>query len=150
LSYIYQFPEYELLPSVGSDSREIPVEAILYGIVVGLVFALLISAAINHKLLNRVARKWRVTRKFGDRDVWSYVMNSPGTPWLLVRDSQKSLYYLGFVEAFSDEESTRELYLRNVRIYDNETGDELYQTAEMYLSFPRDGIAVEIPGREET
>lgn len=149
-SEVYLFPEYQLLPKSERDSEQIAVEAILYSIAVGLPFALLIAAAINHKVLNRVARALQVTRKFGDRDVWSFVMNAPGTPWVVVRDSLKSLYYLGAVDAFSDEENTRELYLRNVRVYDNDTGDELYQTAEMYFSFPRDSMVIEMPGREES
>ena len=75
-----ELPPYELIPSDQSQSRGISPVAILAAMALAIALAFVLSAAKNHKLLNRAARLLKITRKFGDRDVWSYVMNETGTP----------------------------------------------------------------------
>ena len=44
------------------------------------------TAFINYKILNKFARKFKITKKFSDIDVWSYLMNSENTEWVVIRD----------------------------------------------------------------
>ena len=145
-----KFPPYNVLEFARADAnRFTSPQSLLIAILIAVVLAFVIAALINSKSLFRLARALRVTRKFGDRDVWSYLMNSPNTHWLTIRDAAVGLYYVGQLEVFSDEEEVRELILYNTHVYDNETGNLLYNAERMYFSFTRDGIIVEVPQAEQ-
>lgn len=146
----FHLPTYQLIPTADSQSRAVPVRAIVFALLVAFGFAFLLAALRNHKVLNRTARLLRVTRKFGDRDVWSYVMNLKDTEWLVIRDRTAGLYYVGRLAVFSDEESVRELVMHDTVVYDNQTGDKRYDAGTVYFSFPFEGVTIELfPGRQE-
>lgn len=52
--------------------------------------------------------------------------------------------YDGWVVAFSDDSKDAELLLRDVSVYQNSTGEPLYQVGMMYISRNREDIAIEI------
>lgn len=150
LNWAGQLPRYELVPADVSPARGIAPVSILVSICIAPVLAFALSAVKNHKLVNRTARAMRVTKKFGDRDVWSFLMNSESTDWVVVRDPEHGLYYLGQITAYSDEESTREILLRNTRVFDNVTGEQRYLAGDVYFSFAREGAILEIPDEGES
>jgi len=122
---------------------EIAIVAAL-SIPIGLLFAFL----INYKILFRIANFLKVTKKFGDIDVWSYIMNSKNVEWIVVRDIENDLMYEGWVEAFSDSTETDELFLSDVIVFENSTGDELYKTPALYLPKKRENLIMEFPSLE--
>ncbi|MGM0878098.1 MAG: hypothetical protein ACQEWV_26135 [Bacillota bacterium] len=69
---------------------------------ISVLLAFLISVGINRKLLHRFAKNLKITKKFGQLDVWSYTFDSPDIGWVIVRDLDKDLMYQGWDEAFSD------------------------------------------------
>ena len=141
----WELPKYDILPTKDNLDSVISIYAIVIAIIIGVIVAFGISAIINKKLLHRLARSLRITRKFGDRDVWSYIMNSDGTEWLTIRDQENGLFYIGRLIAFSDEEPNREIVLDNTIVYDNNTGEERYNAGSVYFSFPSEGLIIEIP-----
>jgi hypothetical protein len=126
-----------------SESINFTEVAIVCGIAIANGFAL--SALINHKYLNRMAQRLRVTRKFGDLDVWSYLHNSTtdSLRWVRVRDHRHNLCYEGWVEAFSDTFASNELFLREVKVFRNDTGEFLYDVGGVYLSQDPTSLALE-------
>ena len=116
---------------------------------IGIVLAFIAGAGINHKILHRFARSILVTNKFGDKDVWTYVMNSNETDWLVIRAPDQNIFYLGRIAVYSDEEDTRELVLSDTKVYDNITGEEKYHAGNMYFSFKKDEIVIELPPRSK-
>jgi hypothetical protein len=104
-----------------------------------------LSAAINRKFLNRFAQRIGVTKKFGDLDVWSYLHNSTtdSLRWIRVRDNRHDLCYEGWVEAFSDTAASNEIFLREVRVFANASGEHLYDVPGIYLSQDPQDIAIE-------
>lgn len=115
-------------------------------IVAGLSFpmGLLIAYCMNQKVLIKIAHKLKVTKKFGDTDVWSYIMNLDGTEWVVVRDLDYDLMYQGWVHAFSDGEEKDELFLRDVKVFKNSTGEELYNVQGLYVPRKREGLTIEL------
>ncbi len=69
-----------------------------FSIIIGFLF----SYFIDYKYLFRLAHRLRISKKFGDIDVWSYIMNSDIPEWGVVRDIQQDLMYEGWIQAFSD------------------------------------------------
>jgi hypothetical protein len=110
---------------------------------VAIPIGLAAAFVINHTWLHRSAQFLRVSRKFGDIDVWSYIMNSNIEPWVVVRDREHDVMYDGWIAAFSDTTEKSELFLRDVKVFRNSTGDLLYETPARYLPRRRDSITVE-------
>jgi len=92
------------------------------GCVSGIIIALLVSYCINNKLLHRFARKYGISRRFGEMDVWGYIFNSKDIEWVLLRDYDKDLMYEGWIGAFSSTVKEGELFLRDVIVYSAYTG----------------------------
>ncbi len=110
-------------------------------VIKGLFFSFL----INNKLFHHFASAIGVTRKFADIDVWGYLHNSQIDEllWVTVRDHASNLVFEGRVEAFSDTVKDNELFLRDVIVYRNSTGEELYRVPGVYLSRKSDDITIE-------
>lgn len=125
---------------------------IFWSTIVSILLGFLAAAIINHKLLNRLARRLKITRRFAERDVWGYLFESPDVEWIVVRDIQNDLIYDGWVEAFSDTYERNELFLRDVIVYRNSTANELYRLSGLYITRKNNELVIEFYrlGKEET
>src|SRR4030042_2194739 len=120
------------------DFGEIALVSLL-AILTGYIF----TSLINFKVLNKLGNFFRVTKKFGDLDVWSYIMNSKNIEWVIIRDHETDLMYEGWIELFSDSTEYDELLLRDVVVFNNSTGKEIYKTPGLYLPKRRENITIE-------
>lgn len=111
----------------------------------GFIFAFLINYKILHRIAHIRIKNFQISNKFGDVDVWSYIMNSKMPEWVVVRDIENDLMYEGWVEAFSDSTEKDELFLRDVKVYKNSTADELYAVPGLYLPRKRENLVMEFP-----
>ena len=128
-------------PAVMINLREV---AVVTGIAILLGF--IVAACISHKLLHRFARSVRITRKFGDLDVWTFLMTSPDvSPWVVVRDLEHDLMFTGYVQLFSESGERDELFLVDVTVYKNSTVEEWHQTPGLYLARARRHLLIEFP-----
>ncbi len=118
-------------------------------LLVALGFSIVVGSAAaaveNHKVINKIGRLLRLTKTYGDDDVWAYLHNSSDFDWVFVRDYSKSITYYGHIKAFSDSYKVRELVLIDVRVYSNVDGKEIDMLPAVYLSFPDNNITIEIP-----
>jgi hypothetical protein len=126
-----------------NEKTRISGREIVLAVTIGLPLAGAISAVLNHRLIHRVGRKLRISRRFGDLDVWGFVFNSPGLGWVVVRDLVHGLTYQGWVDVFSDTSHPAELFLRNVTVFNSTTGAKLYEAARVYLSRPIEALTIE-------
>lgn len=141
--------EVVFLNSLVSGAPNISFREIFWATVLAVVLGLLITVESTYKLFMRLVQRIKVTRKFGDIDVWGFIFNSKRSndiEWVTVRDFEHDLVYDGWFEAFSDDSKDVELLLRDVSIYKNSTGDFLYQIGAMYISRKRENITIEFRG----
>lgn len=113
-------------------------------IIIGFITSLL----INRKFIFFIAHKLKISKKFGDVDLWSYVMNSNIQPWVVIRDIEHDLMYEGYIKVFSDSTDINEgyeVFLSDVKVYKNSTADELYEIPGIYLNVNRNYCTVEFP-----
>ncbi len=124
--------------------------------IVGLLLSVVAAIFHNHKLINRIARRTRITSSFGDDDVWQYIQNSPNVEWVFVRDTQENIVYYGKISQYSDPYRPRELLLTDVEVYPNVSQDGLGDLEPIqaldavYLSRPNDAWTIEIPALSNT
>ena len=113
--------------------------------IVAVVLAFLLSYAWNHHWLYSVARRLKVTQKFGQANVWSFALNLEEVKWAVVRDIENGFMFEGYIRAYSDIEETQELLLTDVVVYNESTGEELYRTDRLYVSRDKKSLTVEFP-----
>lgn len=114
-----------------------------------LILAYFVAYLDNKKIVNKIARKFNVSNKYGDENTYSYFLNSQDIDWVYVRDIEKNLTYLGKVEVFSETEEIKELVLSDVTVYTYPDSEELYRIEKIYLSYPRDKVTIERPNFKE-
>ena len=138
--------EFNFLRSLTDNSIKLNLEEIFIVTVLSIPVALLFSFLINYKILYRIAHRLKISKKYGDIDLWSYIMNMEMPEWVVVRDIENDLMYEGWIQAFSDSsEKNDELFLRDVKVYRNSSGDELYDIPALYLSRERKSLLIEFP-----
>ncbi|WP_201714683.1 DUF6338 family protein [Rossellomorea arthrocnemi] len=135
----------KFLNSLIDKKSNIDIKEVLIATMISFLLGLLISAAINYKILHRIAKKIKITKKFGQLDVWSYTFDSPDIGWIIVRDLDQDLMYQGWIEAFSDTHEINELLLRDVNVYRNSTAEELYFMQGLYITRDLNNIIIEFP-----
>jgi hypothetical protein len=136
-------PEITFLKALTNSNLSFSFGEIVFVSFISVILACLVSVASRYKLLNRTARYIGITKKFGELDVWGYMLNMEEVVWVTVRDHKNDLIYDGWVQSFSDDSKDAELLLRDVSIYKNSTAEKLYQVGAVYLSRKRDDISIE-------
>lgn len=118
---------------------------------IAIVLGLVVSAGINNQVLHRVTRRMRITRKRGSLDLWSYVLGSPQVNWIIARDLQHGFTYFGWVQEFSETADMAEMWLRNVAVYESDSGTKLYESDGLYFGRDPRSLVIEIvpPDRRE-
>jgi len=116
---------------------------VFYATIIAPVIAGLAAFTVNHKLINRVAQRLRLSTKYGDENLFSFFLNSKEIDWIYVRDIPNGLTYQGRVVSFSETDDMQELVMSQVTVFKYETSDELYSIPLMYLSKARGAFVVE-------
>ena len=117
------------------------------GLVTGLavILGIVVSFALNRYWFHDIARHLRITPKFGQPNVWSFALNANEVKWATVRNLQNNLMFQGYIRAFSDVENPTEILLTQVCVYNEKTGDRLYEADTIYLARDRSGLTIEFP-----
>lgn len=121
---------------------------IFYASLIALVVGFILSKAIQEKWIHKLARRLKVSEKYGDENLFSYFLNSQEIGWVFVRDFKNNLSYLGYRTSFSENDDIQEIVLANVTVYSfDETleSTELYQLPLIYLSYKIGEIVIELP-----
>jgi hypothetical protein len=118
---------------------------ILSATVIGLVLALIASYVHTNKLINKLGSRFGATTRYGDQDVWTFLLNSSSVEWIYFRDHKYDLVYMGKVLVYSDTQEKRELLLEDVTVYSLSTSEELYSVEALYLSREDGDFTIEVP-----
>jgi hypothetical protein len=73
--------------------QRVHINDIAGALIVSVVLEVLWSGSTNHKLFLRAMQKIRITKKFGDENVWDFALNSnmPNVEYAYVRDFEKKI-----------------------------------------------------------
>ncbi len=128
------------------DRPDIAWKEVLIASLIGLPLAFAACYVHTHKAINRIGRLLRVTKSFGDEDVWDFFHNMDmEEEWIFVRDHKRNLLYFGWVLAYSASARERELVLRDVDVYDNDTALRLYSSDVLYVCSDKHDLTLEVP-----
>jgi len=136
-------PRITFFDVLTDESAELSWPEIGLSALVAIFLALALASVRNHNLLHRAAERLRISRQFGEIDVWGHFLNSPEIRWVSVRDLAADRVYQGWLDAFSDSGADPQLLLRDVEVYQNSTGTKLYERKRVYLAPSRHAIVIE-------
>ena len=132
-----------------SNDPKIELKHITLACVISVIIVFIETFMSYYSVLNHIARFTRCTNRFGDMDLWQFfnsdIISQNQDGWLYVRDHKQKLAYYGSITHYSDSDAERELILYDVTVYDNETGEKLYDVKHLYLSRNKDDLTIEIP-----
>ena len=128
-----------------TNEEIIPYNEIIVGSIISIFLGLLLSAFIQFKILNKIAKRLRITEKYGDENLYSYFLNSPITDEVYIRNIETGMTYHGLVHSYSEDEKNKEIVLSSVTVYDSESGKELYDLHNIYICKVDENIIIELP-----
>ena len=111
---------------------------------ISIMLGSILSYLFNNSKFYKMARQLRITKKYGDIDVWAYIFNSEENFYITIRDKEKNMIYQGYPKAFSKEHKEGEMLLQNVNVYNYEDSNFLYNCNSMYYKFNNENINFEI------
>lgn len=120
--------------TVVSNSQNIPADEIVSATLLSLPVAFLASFLVNYKVFNKLAKKIKVSSKYGDENLYSYYLNAKEIDWVYVRDIENNLTYRGRIESYAENDHMQELVMYDVTVFRYEDSAELYSTPTVYLS----------------
>lgn len=89
---------------------------------------------VNHKVFNEIARRFRVSNKYGDENLFSFYLNAKEIDWVYVRDPKNKLTYEGRVVSYSETDTIQEIVLSDVSVYAYHDSTKLYDIPSIYLA----------------
>ncbi len=141
---------FVIVDLAAADSKQVVTAQIAREVVWALAISVLMAViwlyASTYKLLTRFLQMIKATKKYGDEDVWDFMLNSgeAAVEYVHVRDLENGFLYAGWVDTFSESDKLRELVLRQVIVY-NLDGIKLYETPRIYLARAPEKINIEFP-----
>lgn len=109
-----------------------------------------VSYILQKKFLFKVAKFFNVSSKFGDDSLYYYFLNSDVIDWVYIKDKEKGLTYKGQVLSFAEDDTNKEIVLRNVTVFKYENSYLLYSLDQIYLKFNARDVVIEIPHYNQT
>lgn len=131
------------LRAMHDTDEHIEIPELLLASLAGVVLSLLLAAAINNELWNRLAGWLKVSTTFGAPNVWMRALKSKQNCWANIRDLDAKRMYQGEVREYSDCDEVRDIYLADVSVFDEVTGDRLYHCERLLVSIPPDKVHIE-------
>ena len=138
-------PNMQMFAALTDAKKKVDLWEVISVTGIACVLGIVISVGLNRFWFHDVARAARITRKFGQPNVWSFALNVNEVRWATVRDLQTGTMFQGYIRAFSDADEPAEILLTEVCVYNEKTAEKLYEADHMYLARPRANLTVEFP-----
>jgi len=122
-----------LLNGEENGAPVIPYVEVLGSFVCSVFVAFFVTAVINYKIINKIAKKLKISTKYGDENLFSYYLNLDGVRWVYVRDMVNNLTYKGEIVMHSESGGIQELVLSDVDVYNYKDSEHLYCVPSIYL-----------------
>lgn len=122
------------------------VDELIIGVLIATILSIIWLYVHTYKLVARFLQTIGATQRFADEDVWDFAFNSrdAASEYINLRDFNKRIVYSGYVRAFSETPTLRELVLRDVQVHDFE-GNLLFSMPQMYLAREPGDLHIEFP-----
>jgi hypothetical protein len=128
-------------------ANKIPYGEITFSTIVSVILSYIVSLVENEKVISRIAKHFGVSNKYGDENLYSKFLNAKEVEYVYVRSIKNELTYYGWVKSFSESDNLSEICLAEVSVYNYKDSDHLYDVSEIYLSFNKQEIIIELANK---
>ncbi|MFA0113381.1 hypothetical protein AB4407_06750 [Vibrio sp. 10N.261.46.E11] len=111
----------------------------------GVILGLISVRATQSKLVHSLLIKLKITNKYGDDSVYIQTIESIGNEFVTVVLLDEKFMIQGLIQYYHDNGSTLELSMTSVKVFDTETGNELYEAKSLYIAKPYGDILLYQP-----
>ncbi len=112
--------------------------------VIAVVIAWGIACGIEKNWLFQLAKKAGLSSLDSPYSVFHQIMrNDLNQSWVRIRDLKNDLMYQGWIQRYSDDPMQNELYLRDVKVYGNKSGEYYYEADSVFLAFCKESHTIE-------
>ncbi len=141
----------QFINSIFSPNFHVSPIEILSASCVSVIISFFLAAIVNYSILNRIGKFLKVSKKFGNDDVWGFLHSHhhDDSIWVIIRDLENNLAFYGWVYAYSESYKNNELILRDVVVYNNDSWSILYEIPGIYLTRPHDSLTIELASFEK-
>jgi hypothetical protein len=130
-----------------TNANKIPYGEIMLSTIISVILSYIVSLVENEKVISRIAKHFDVSNKYGDENLYSKFLNAKEVEYVYVRSIKNNLTYYGWVKSFSESDNLSEICLAEVSVYNYEDSEHLYDVSEIYLSFNKQEIIIELPNK---
>lgn len=135
--------------AITDKAVSISIKEILCVSVIAIPLGFIVSAAIQYKVINKIANCLKVSSKYGDDNLFYHFLNLNEVRWLWVRDKDQDITYEGLLQYYNETDSLREIVLSEVKVFRSSDSEFIREAPYIYLTFSPDRFIIELPITEE-
>ncbi len=133
---LFRNSNFFIFPLIYDVSHQIDSWTILRALIISIPLVIVLSYISNFKILYRVARFIKCSKQTGYHAIWEEFFDATDIIYVTIRDLKNNLMYQGWVESFSQFKEDREILLRDVLMFENESGVEINKDPLKALLIP--------------
>lgn len=130
-----------IIKYITNSNTEMPISNMCVAMIFSLIIALVFTKLDSHNIIYKLAKKTNLTYKVSSKPVWETSLSQK--EYVVVRDYVSKNTFYGQVIEYSDDSSIRELLLKDVSVFTEES-QLLYNAEEVFLSREHNEISIEI------
>ncbi len=135
--------------AITDNKVPISIREILCASLTAIPLGFIISAAIQYKVINKIANRLKVSSKYGDDNLFYHFLNLNEVQWLWVRDKDEDITYEGLLQYYNETDSLREIVLSEVKVFRSSDSEFIREAPYIYLTFSPDRFIIELAITEE-
>ena len=146
LTKIPLFPvkKFHFFNALFNENNAVDTIEILYVSILALFVGILWTIMTKYKMVFSIVHKYGISNKIGDVDIWSFISSAIKMEWVVIRDFERDLMFVGWIDSYSDSTDDKdEIFLRDVIVKKNSTEEILYETPGMYIIGARERMIIE-------
>lgn len=117
--------------------------------VIAIIIGFLLSFLLNNKYFYKFVCWLSCSDRLDGIDVFEAIMRDKTIGnWVTMHDYERDKIFDGFIQKWSTNYDIREIYLRDVRVYQLSTGNFLYSTPALVLAKKSELLYIELHGEQ--
>ena len=130
-----------IIKYITNTSNAMPISNMCVAMIFSLIIAIIFTKLDSHNTIFKLAKKTNLTYKVSSKPVWETSLSQK--EYVVVRDYVSKNTFYGQVIEYSDDSSIRELLLKDVSVFTEES-QLLYNAEEVFLSREHNEFSIEI------
>ncbi len=140
----FNFDQNDLLTIFNEDSTFLlsttKLKIIFYATIISIGLGAMSILTSHKNFTESIFRVLKINYKYGDENLWekslhTYMLEKPRNAFIKVYDYKRDFIYDGHLRHMSDNKNNKEIFLENVIIYSNSTGQTINKMDKIYIIF---------------